>query len=231
MKFLRAFSLFLLTSLTLASCYDDPDFGAEPRLTDIDVYLKSLSSISDSLIISVTFEDGDGDLGIVSGDNYALYDYPPNPDTGEEFWVYDEENPDPELPEFSCALYELRNISTSIDSTQIEYVRADYNEDYYNYSISVYVLRDDEFQEEDLLTQCDAAPLGMRFPLLKDEPYNGPLTGTIDYRVESPEFRSRYRNDTLKLGVAIRDRAGHVSNEILTEPFALNDITQVVEEE
>ena len=227
MKFLRASSLFLFALLVLASCYDDPDFGDVPRLTDIDVYITSspLPEVSDSLTISVTFEDGDGDLGIVSGDNYNLFDYPPNPNTDEEFWIYDEENPDPQLPEFSCALYEFRNISMSPDSTRREYVRADYNEDYYNFRIALYTLEDDEFREVDLLTQCDAAPLGMRFPLLKEESYEGPLTGTIEYQVIASEFRSRYRNDTLKVGVKITDRAGNVSNEIVTDPFTLSDIT------
>lgn len=86
-------------------------------------------------------------------------------------------------------------------------MRADYNEDYYNYSVTLYTLEDGQYQEVDLLTppQC-SAPLGGRFPPLKegdDLDNEKPLTGHIRYGITSPTLLANFRNDTLKIDVTI----------------------------
>lgn len=64
MNFLRSFILSTFVVLLFTGCFEEPNFGIVPRLTDIEVYFKDMPKLSDSLIVRVEFEDGDGDLGI-----------------------------------------------------------------------------------------------------------------------------------------------------------------------
>ena len=74
------------------------------------------------------------------------------------------------------------------------------------------------------------APLGGRFSPLKDDfSDTKPLEGTIQFSAPSLEYRPLFRNDSLKLGVVIRDRAGNESNMSISEAFTLSDITRLVE--
>ena len=145
------------------------------------------------------------------------------------YWIYDPDNPDPRLPDFSCEFYQDQRVPAPTpndpNNTVREYVRADYNEDYYNYSITLFTLTDGEFQAVDFVSDCESTPLGMRFPLLEEEAFEGPLQGSIQYRAEDFVLRGFYRQDTLKMGVVIRDRAGNASNMILSEPFTINEVT------
>ena len=223
MKFLRPFFLFTFTILLFAGCFDEPSFGDPPRLTGIDIYFKELTKTSDSLVIRVDFEDGDGDLGISGGEEgFGEFFLIPNPRTGEP-WIYDPD--DPELPPYSCESFRDIDLTPNdtIDDKDTVYVQ--YNEAYYNYSITLYTKEDGQYQEFDPL--C-APPLGGRFPALRDDfTVDRPLKGTIQWGTVGA-YSSRFRNDTLKIDVTIRDRAGHVSNIITKENFTLQDIRRPV---
>ena len=65
--------LFICCSLLLVSCVDVPNFDNTPRISfnNIEkfVVFDSFSqSYSDSVVITIDFEDGDGDLGISSAE-------------------------------------------------------------------------------------------------------------------------------------------------------------------
>ena len=220
MKFLSAFYVFIFTSLLLTSCYDDPDFGNEPRLTYIDVYFReNAPGTLDSLVVIVNFEDGDGDLGIIQGEpGYELYTRIPSPPPDSKpYWVYDAD--DDRMPEYNCVDYEFapRTEGDSIRDT----LYVERNEAYYNYSLNLFTKVEDQFLEVDRF--C-APPLGGQFFPLKDNlNTDGPLRGTLVFGTEDA-YKAQFRNDTLKAQVIIRDRAGNVSNAIETDPFTLNDI-------
>ncbi len=59
-------SLLFVFSVVLWSCFDAPDFSPVPKIKFEDIYFgKSRDEFRpDSLVISVSFEDGDGDLGL-----------------------------------------------------------------------------------------------------------------------------------------------------------------------
>lgn len=67
---------FSFAGLMLSSCFDDPEFPDEPRIT-----FESLRYVSqdvsgapvDSLILTIGFEDGDGDLGLDPDEDSAPY--------------------------------------------------------------------------------------------------------------------------------------------------------------
>ena len=221
-------SLFFLigASLMLTACLEAPEFGDPPRLTGIEVYFKEVERQPDSLVVRVDFEDGDGDLG-VSGRENDVDDYIPipNPDDGG-FWFYDQDNPDPRLPEYNCRLYQDRDLDLTDGVVDLDTIRADYNEAYYNYSITLYTKVDGQYEEYDFLIERCSAPLGGRFPPLRDDfSVDRPLKGTIQWG-SADFYKLLFRDDTLRLDVTIRDRAGNVSNVITKEDFTLEGITR-----
>lgn len=68
MKVLKGLLLFSM-SVAVAACFDPPNFSNVPQIDFLDVYFKegTTDNPTDSLVVSITFRDGDGDLGL-SGD-------------------------------------------------------------------------------------------------------------------------------------------------------------------
>ena len=58
--------LIFLSSVILASCFDSPEFSNIPKIKFESIYFgKARNEFSpDSLVVKITFEDGDGDLGL-----------------------------------------------------------------------------------------------------------------------------------------------------------------------
>ncbi len=212
---------FLAASLMFTACLEAPKFGDPPQLTGIEVYFKKVERQPDSLVVRVDFEDGDGDLG-VSGRESDVDDYIPiaNPD-GSGYWFFDEN--DQSLPPYNCRLYTDIDLNPTDGVFDRDTIRADYNEAYYNYSITLYQKINGQYEEYDFLLRSCSPPLGGRFPPLRDDfSVDRPLKGTIQWG--SVDFyNSLFRNDTLRLDVTIRDRAGNVSNVITREGFTLSD--------
>lgn len=60
-------SLFLFSVLlVLASCFDEPEFSVVPKIRFEDIYFgrSNGTSAQDSLVLTISFEDGDGNLGL-----------------------------------------------------------------------------------------------------------------------------------------------------------------------
>ncbi|MEO7992118.1 MAG: hypothetical protein ABI663_21375 [Chryseolinea sp.] len=71
--------VFFFLIIALESCFNPPEFPIEPQIDFQDiVFKKSSGAAKDSLILTITFKDGDGDLG-VDGDNTKYSDYPFHP--------------------------------------------------------------------------------------------------------------------------------------------------------
>jgi len=233
MKFYTSLICGFLFLLGMSSCYDEPDFPMEPRLIDFDggfkqgiKYKDVPNTIVDSLILRVVFQDGDGNLGL-TGDE-------PSPILREQFIFQLDENGefvryDPALEPFDCTRFSYFNI-VGRDTIQ-DTIAIEYNPYYYNFEVGLYVKEDGVFEEFDFRKELCRAPLGGRFPLLKDDFSNTkPLEGVIQYSIASTGLQTRFRNDTLKLTVRIRDRALNESNIIESEAFVWNDIEVPVDE-
>src|SRR3982750_4834582 len=63
-------AMCLMMGLLLASCFDPPQYSPIPSIEFDNIVFKDVKdpSATDSLIISIRFKDGDGDLGLSSGD-------------------------------------------------------------------------------------------------------------------------------------------------------------------
>lgn len=72
--------LLFIISLLLISCFDAPEFSNTPAIKLADIYFGKSKRLDkpDSLVVTVTFEDGDGDLGLDNNqlsDPFHNYDY------------------------------------------------------------------------------------------------------------------------------------------------------------
>lgn len=69
MRFYKFFSLILFLSPFLAGCFDTPDYPDKPEIEYDDisrdiVVAQATGGYKDSVVVSVKFKDGDGDLGL-----------------------------------------------------------------------------------------------------------------------------------------------------------------------
>lgn len=64
MKIIKGLTI-LVTALALGSCFDPPEFPNTPHIDLLGVaFREGGGSVNDSLIVTLEFEDGDGDLGL-----------------------------------------------------------------------------------------------------------------------------------------------------------------------
>lgn len=70
MKILKGFTILVIT-IILGSCFDPPEFPNTPHIDFVGVVFKEGGgSVNDSLIVTLEFEDGDGDLGVDAAHPY-----------------------------------------------------------------------------------------------------------------------------------------------------------------
>jgi hypothetical protein len=69
MKAIKTLLLFGFSVLLISSCFNPPEFPVTPEIEFEDIYFKEIgnNSTPDSLVLTISFKDGDGDLGL--GDN------------------------------------------------------------------------------------------------------------------------------------------------------------------
>lgn len=70
MKLFKNIILFGCLSLVAESCFNPPEFPVEPKIEFVDWYFKDSPDLSDddTLVVVISFQDGDGDLGLASDD-------------------------------------------------------------------------------------------------------------------------------------------------------------------
>jgi len=73
MNLRTAISGFIVVLLVFASCERPPELSSTPRIEYLSVEFKVVENGQDSLIVTVSFEDGDGDLGNEDPDVNSLF--------------------------------------------------------------------------------------------------------------------------------------------------------------
>lgn len=65
MKVVKGLFLFAVSTVVTA-CFDPPEFSSVPQIDFLDVYFRegTTNNPTDSLVVSISFRDGDGDLGL-----------------------------------------------------------------------------------------------------------------------------------------------------------------------
>ena len=232
-----------LTSLVLlsmvVSCQTTVDFPNSPQIEFQDVLFKEIGDAltPDSLIFIITFEDGDGDLGLddrFTAPPFHSGEFVPdkngNPvtikylDSAEYVEQYQLQ---PHVLPYRCTNWiEFPNINGTIIEDTLWFVP---NPNRNNMDLEFFVKDNpgDEFEPFDWVTdipQPCGFPLNLRFPVLQDSGDNTPLEGTIRYGFINLGLLPLFENKIMRVDIRIRDRSLNVSNTVTTGEFNLRDI-------
>ena len=212
------------------SCYSPPEFPVEPSISFKSIIFKELDNLPDSLILSLEFKDGDGDLGLGTNELGEPY---------HDIWFFRKADntlltysdrftpPYDTLPPYEFP-YTCLNYSTNrgIEGYENDTLYFQQNENHWNIFVEYFVKKNGVYTEFDweiaFPPQCSDSFNG-RFPVMTDLS-NSPLEGVLRYGMTSSGFKILFRNDTLKLRVRIKDRALHTSNVFETPDFVLKNI-------
>lgn len=240
------FAAVLVSVALLSSCYSAPEFDDTPSIAFEDLKFYDTSS-QDSLVLTVSFEDGDGNLGLRASETSPPYQqffffraddgspYIPN-GSSEALPTLLTISDSDTLPAFNCTNYKRgffrgQEFLEPFDAEPGEVVDTFYvqlNPFFNNIEVDYFVKRDGQYQQFDWrnapATGCGESFDGRFQPLFGEVGEGRPLSGSITYRMESFGFVPLFRNDTLKLQVRIRDRALNTSNVIETPEFTLSGI-------
>ena len=222
----------------LFSCQNSPDFSNTPKIAFEDVLFKEAGPglIQDSLIVIVSFEDGDGDLGL--DNRFIDFPYQPNNYFGDQnnnlitIKYLDsagfESLPPYEFP-YTCTNWidspdDVPGIGVVEDTVFFES-----NPNHFNMDIAFFVKDNssDEFEEFDWRTDVPntcGVPSNVRFPVLQEPNQNLPLEGTIRFAFANAGLLLLFENSIMKLEIRIRDRNLNVSNTVESGEFNLRDI-------
>ncbi len=234
MHLIRGFGLFTIISIGVTACFNPPEFPIEPQIEFISIQYKEygtgFDTNYDSLILTLSFKDGNGDLGLDGTEdqppyNNKFYFLQPNGkyityQTKRTVLGYDT------LPDFvkpyNCINWEVYKENNIVKDT----LYFQLNPDYYNITVEFWVKNSDgtftefDFREAFNYPACGGTFDG-RFPILyKDKP-GAPLEGKIRYGMGSTGFKALFSIKTLMLKVQIKDRALNRSKNIETTEFTL----------
>jgi len=236
----------LMAGLLLTSCFDPPQYSPIPVIEFDNIVFKDVSdpSASDSLILTIRFKDGDGNLGLdpnelgcnqeqticfndkfyfklADGTFITYKNYRQNHASGKN----------DTLPAFvkpaNCLKWDVRTVNGKVDTFYVQQ-----NKNYYNIFVEFWIKNDFpagtytqyKIEEQFGYPQC-ANSFNGRFPILsKDLNQKTPLDGTIRYAMQSIGFNILFSIKTLNLKITIQDRLLNKSNTVETGDFDLTKI-------
>jgi len=179
---LRSASLLTLSGLLVTSCISPPDYPETPEIEFSRITKERISDATgtyDKVVVTVSYQDGDGDLGLRSTDTD---------------------------PPFNV---------TKPDNTL--------NPDGYNFICRLQV-RDANNVFQDIVFSPNDPGYDGRYPRLTPDEQGdrkAPLKGEINYNLQLFKNSVLRTGTVLRFKVKIKDRALHVSNEVITDPITL----------
>ena len=238
---------FLITSLILYSCIEDNNVSNVPSISYENlIFKKSINSFNqDSLILTINFIDGVGNLGLSNNENNYPY-HPYNAiidrdfnwvtigstDVNPPLYVYEPNgvyylyNNEDNRPTFNCDNYIIDTVNST---TQLDTFYIQKNENNKNIFIEFYKKENDEFKLIDWKRIFDeeygcGIDFNSRFPPLNISNSNQLLSGKLRYGMVSYGFDMILKNDIFKLKIYIKDRELNTSNIIETPEVTLEEI-------
>ncbi|MDZ4715853.1 MAG: hypothetical protein SH819_10335 [Cytophagales bacterium] len=230
--------LSVAVALFMASCFEPPQFSPIPSIEFESVVFKDVANQSDpdSLIVTLRFKDGDGNLGL-DPDNLADKSPPFN---NRYYFIandgsvitYKTKRTNPAydtLPAFvkpyNCVNWESITIDNKVDTFYFQL-----NPNHYNIFVDFMVKNTNgsftkfDWTKEFSYPQCGITFDG-RFPILsKDLSQKAALDGKIRYGMPSTGFLILFSIKTLKLRITIQDRKLNKSNTVESPEFTLQQI-------
>lgn len=239
MRLIKNIGFALILAIAFNACFTAPTYPVVPQievLNDELYFGKSTEGGFDSLVVSLKFKDGDGDLGIDDSFTSNAYKqtfyftYQNQPVTYKTKRL----NPSLKLPDFvtpyNCINWEVqRNVSNVVTDT----LYIELNPNYYNIFIDFETKNPDgtftKFDPASYFKYPNCSPQGYnaRFPVLSKDPgKKSPLDGKLIYSIKSVEIADLFSIKTLRLKISIQDRALNKSNPVTTKEFTLAGITK-----
>lgn len=225
----------------MISCFQAPTYDVIPEISFNNiVFSEGATEIAaDTLILTINFKDGDGNLGLTksTADASAPYndlwylrydDFYVDYDAEESInYVTYSDRTDPKYVDF-LPPYEFPYFCQNYNIIDQDTFYVESNEYHHNIIVDYYVKKNGTYTKFDFETAFDpicGENFHGRFPLLNESLRDRPLEGTLKYKMESVGFKFLFRLDTLALEVYIYDRALNKSNVIRTPDFVLENIT------
>ena len=227
-----------MASVIVSSCYEVPKFSKVPKIgfESIEFVKIGTNTDPDSLNIYLSFEDGDGDLGLDNSftdkpfqeGNYFV-------DSNGDLITYAytrfpgfEDLPAYEIP-YSCINWKIvkeLNGQTINDTLYYE-PNPNYNNMFIDFLVKDKNTPNADFQlfdwvKDPIPGQC-SEPIILRFPILNDKGEN-PISGSLKYTYRGLRLPDVFGDKIMKLNIYIQDRALNKSNIVETPEFTLNDI-------
>ncbi len=231
----------------LFSCNNDENISEVPSISFEKLEFKKSNNLNfqDSLILTINFIDGDGNLGLSNEENNYPY-HPYNAIIDQEFnWVtLGNKNIIPPLyvyepngtyylfsnednrPTFNCENY---IIDTLTGSSRLDTFYIKKNENNKNIFVEFYVKQNNYFEIIDWKRIFDSEygcglDFNSRFPELNISNSSQLLSGKLRYGMVSYGFEMILKNNIFKLKIYIKDKDLNNSNIIETPEFTLEEI-------
>ncbi len=231
-----------LLILIMTACFEKaPLFSTVPSIEFSNLcYSEGFNETdADTLVLTLKFKDGDGDLGLSAGDpldNAGKYSEKNYFTLGNSVKIsYKDKRTNPKykslpafLPPFSCTNWEVVKDANQLP---VDTIYFEYNAYHNNILIDFYTKNNDgtftkyDFTKFFIYPNCAVGGYNGRFPILSNDlNKKSPLEGTIKYNLKSPYFLLTFSIKTLKIKVTIIDRVLNKSNELETPEFTLQSI-------
>lgn len=219
------FIAILLISLVFYSCERPPELPNTPKINFRNIeFIDNLNSSTDTLKLTIDFEDGNGDLGLGGDENFPPYHlFDPIYDDSSTLIYYREREFNPSLPPYSTEDWLLlRDEDNRIEDT----ILVEYNPNRFNIFVDLYRKINGEYFIVDWSEEFENSPgLNSRFPILFDEDsQDRALVGTMEYDMQSRAWLSVFTLDSLQIRAFIKDRALNSSNTVVSPDFTLTGI-------
>jgi len=237
MKSVWGLGLVAIFGISTLSCMEEPQYSNVPSIEFDKILFKDIKdgTAADSLIISLKFKDGNGDLGIDPSEIQEPFNdkyYFQFPDKSYITYKTKRTNPNYDtLPAFvtpyNCTNWEVITKDQKVLDTLYFQLNPNYNNIFITFQVKD---AKGEFADYDwskiyVYPLCAVNGFNGRFPILsKDLRQPGTLEGTIRYAMVSTGFNAIFSIKTLRLKVKIQDRSLNRSNEIITPEFTLKTI-------
>ncbi|ERM84652.1 hypothetical protein P872_24865 [Rhodonellum psychrophilum GCM71 = DSM 17998] len=223
MMSVKNFTYNLLFLILLGSCISPPDnFPSVPEVAFKGMEFVSTNS-SDSLIVSITFKDAEGDLGL----NATDVDPPFNAlefkrdNTGALILYGKRPSEAPQFNPIDWAVNPTVNNIVVRDTVWVEQ-----NQNHNNIFVKFFIKRNGVFSEFRWENPPFYTTFNGRFPRILNNNNTQAVEGTIRYSMLSFGWQSLFRNDTIRIDVQIQDRALNKSNIVSSPEVTLSQISR-----
>ena len=231
----------------ISSCVPTTEFPVVPKIEFSNVYF--VDSNTDSLVITLQFQDGDGDLGLSSDqNNYPFHQYNYySRENGEELNAkahrlnqpvsineaihYSDKRTGeidslpPYAPPYTCTRWRTEPFINGTQYPDTLYYQR--NPNHYNIFVT-FLLRDPntEFEEFD----WDQIGCGVnyhgRFPIMVEDNKEKAIEGSLTYKIQGVVLGNILDRKIIKLRIYIQDRALNKSMPVESQEFILSEITK-----